>query len=189
MPYYVALLRAVNLGGSSQVRMGELRNRLGEAGFEDVRTLLNSGNVVFRSGPRSRREFEDRIEREIATHFGQPTACFVRSSAEWKKVISGNPFPQQAAEDPGRLTALILKETPAAEAWQRLGAAVTGREVVRGASDHGYIVFPDGQGRSRLTPDRMERALGVRGTIRNWNTVRKVGSTLTENPVAGRSRV
>lgn len=188
MPDYVALLRAVNLGGASQVNMGDLRDRLTGCGFENVRTLLNSGNVVLRSDLRRREEVEGRIEREIAEHFGQPTDCLVRTSAEWGKVISGNPFARQAEEDPARLTALVLKATPAPAAWERLRAAVTGREVVHGAVDWGYIVYPDGQGRSRLTADRIARALGVRGTIRNWNTVGKIGSLLVGSTASGRTR-
>ncbi len=182
MPDYLALLRAVNLGGSSQVNMGELRDRLTRCGFDNVRTLLNSGNVVFRSDLRRREEVEGQVEREVARHFGQPTDCFVRTKVEWANVISANPFSREAEEDPARLTVIVLKATPAAEAWERLRAAVTGREVVRGASDWGYIVYPDGQGRSRLTADRIERALGVRGTIRNWNTVGKIGSLLAASP-------
>jgi len=180
MPTYIALLRAVNLGGSTQVDMGDLRERLTESGFGRVRTLLNSGNIVFQSDVRRREEIERRIEDEVATSFHRPTECFVRTGTEWESVIARNPFPKPAAEDPGRMTVLILKGAPPATAWKALQAVITGREIVRGEAEHGYVVYPDGQGRSKLTPDRIERALGTPGTIRNWNTVMKIGSLLAE---------
>jgi uncharacterized protein (DUF1697 family) len=180
MARYVALLRAVNLGGSSQVSMGDLRERLAESGFSHVRTLLQSGNVVFETGGGQRNAIERRVEEVISRSFARPTHAFVRTAPEWEKLIANNPFPRQAAEDPGRMTLLLLKETPAAAAWQGLQSSITGREVARGASDHGYVVYPDGQGGSRLTLDRIERALRSRGTIRNWNTVTKIRSLLNE---------
>jgi uncharacterized protein (DUF1697 family) len=180
VPSYVALLRAVNLGGSTQVRMGDLRDRLSESGFDKVRTLLNSGNIVFQFGVERREEIERRIEDVVAGSFGRPTECFVRTGKGWQNVIARNPFLTEAAEDPGRMTVLVLKAAPPAAAWKALQASITGREIVRGDSDHGYVVYPDGQGHSRLTPDRIERALGTRGTIRNWNTVSKIGSLLAE---------
>jgi uncharacterized protein (DUF1697 family) len=160
--------------------MDGLRDRMTALGLEHVRTLLNSGNVVFHSELRGRDELERRIEDEIARNFGQPTDCFVRSGAEWADVISRNPFPQQAEEDPSLLTALILKQRRPAKAWDDLRSSVTGPEAVSGDSDHGYVVYPEGQGRSRLTPARLERALGTRGTIRNWNTVRKIDALLRD---------
>jgi len=160
--------------------MGDLRERLAELGFDSVRTLLQSGNIVFRVDVERREAIERRIEDEISRSFERPTVCFVRTPAEWQKVIMRNPLPQQAAEDPGRMTALILKEAPSAAAWKSLQAGITGREIVRGRSDHGYVVYPDGQGRSRLTLARIEAALGTRATIRNWNTVMKIGSLLAE---------
>jgi uncharacterized protein (DUF1697 family) len=178
MPTHVALLRAVNLGGSTQVSMGDLRERLNQSGFKDVRTLLQSGNVVLHSDLAARAEVERRIETVIARSFGRPTECFARTAAEWRTVIERNPFAREAVQDPGRTTVLVLKGAPPARAWNALQATITGPEIVRGESDHGYIVFPDGQGHSRLTADRIERALGTRGTIRNWNTVTKIGTLL-----------
>jgi uncharacterized protein (DUF1697 family) len=178
MPRYVALLRAVNLGGSTQVKMGELRERLTSSGLRGVQTLLQSGNIVFEAEVGQRGAIERRLEDVIARSFDRPTTCFVRSAAEWRSVIDRNPFPRQAAEDPGHTTVLLLKEARPAAAWKALQDGISGREIVRGRSDHGYLVYPDGIGRSQLTLARVERALGTRGTIRNWNTVAKLGSLL-----------
>jgi len=179
MPEYVALLRAVNLGGATQVSMGDLRTRLTESGFADVRSLLQSGNILFKTKLGRRDVIERRIEDEISRTYGRPAQCFVRTPGEWQKVIRGNPYPRQAAEDPARLMVLILKSTPSAAAWRALQAGITGRETVQGDSDHGYVVYPDGMGRSRLTLDRIEAALAASGTTRNWNTAMKIDSQLT----------
>jgi uncharacterized protein (DUF1697 family) len=160
------------------VSMGELRNRLSELGFQDVLTLLHSGNIVFHSDLARRTDIERRIEEVIARSFSRPTECFVRTGEEWRAVITQNPFPREAARDPRRTTVLVLKDAPPSRAWRALQASITGPEIVRGRSDHGYVVYPDGQGHSQLTPDRIERALGTRGTIRNWNTVTKIGALL-----------
>jgi uncharacterized protein (DUF1697 family) len=178
MARYAALLRGVNVGGSTQVSMRDLRERLTDSGFSNVRTLLQSGNVVFEANARPREEIERRIEEVISRSFARSVDCFVRSDADWRRVIDGNPFSKQAAEDPGRMTVLLLKRAPAVTAWQGLQASIAGREITRGQSDHGYVVYPDGQGRSKVTLDRIERALGSRGTIRNWNTVGKIASLL-----------
>lgn len=178
MPRYVALLRAVNLGGSTHLDMGDLRRRLTESGFEDVRTLLQSGNIALRTRTERRGTIERRIEAVLARSFELRTDCFVRTAPEWRQVIDSNPFPREAEEDPGHTTVLVLKHAAPPSAWKGLEAIVPRREIVRGRSDHGYVVYPDGLGRSRLTLARIERALGTRGTIRNWNTVAKLGSLL-----------
>ena len=180
VPVYVALLRAVNVGGSTQVKMSALRDGLRSSGFENVRTLLQSGNIVFHSDLTRREEIERRIEDEVLRSSGRRTDGFVRTAAEWRRVIARNPFPVEAVRDPGHLMVLVLKETPPARAWKALQEAITGPETVRGDNAHGYVVYPDGTGRSRLTLDRIERALGTRGTNRNWNTVTKLGSDLVK---------
>ncbi|MGA7924091.1 MAG: DUF1697 domain-containing protein [Thermoplasmata archaeon] len=180
MPAYVALLRAVNLAGFAQVRMSDLQACLSAARFENVRTLLPSGNVVFRSDTGRPIVIEQQIERAIAASLGLRTEVFVRTKAEWGGIMAQNPFPREALRDPSHLTVLVLKEAPPDRAWAELQSTITGRELVRGLGRHGYVTYPDGIGRSRLTPKRLERALGTRGTTRNWNTVTKLGSLVAQ---------
>jgi uncharacterized protein (DUF1697 family) len=95
---------------------------------------------------------------------------------DWKAVIAGNPFSEEAARDPGHLLVVALKDAPDRAAAAALRNAITGREVVRVRGRHAYIVYPDGIGRSRLTTVVIEKKLGTRGTGRNWNTVLKLGA-------------
>lgn len=180
MTRLAAFLRAVNLGGDTTLRMEELRTGLDAAGFGPAETILQSGNLVLRTENRDVAQIEAEIERLLDRRFGLRTEVFVRTSEEWRKVVLGNPFPTAARDDPSHLTVLLLKTPPTASAWAELSQGIPGREVVRAASRHGYVVYPEGIGRSRFTLDRIERTLGTRGTLRNWNTVLKVDALLTD---------
>ena len=176
MTLHVALLRAVNLPSHNKAGMAELRKLLAELGFEDVQSLLQSGNLVFRSESRTSGQLEDLLEAEAKKRLGLETDFFVRTASEWKTLVAGNPFPEEAERDPGHLIVMFLKAEPDAKDVAALQAAIKGREVVRAKGRHAYIVYPDGIGRSRLTNVLIEKKLGTRGTGRNWNTVLKLGA-------------
>ncbi len=135
---------------------------------------MNSGNLVFQSDGAGGRALKDVLERAAADRLDVHTDFMVRSAAQWTELISANPFLEEAARDPGHLLAMALKSAPAAGAEEALAAAIQGNEVARVAAANAYITYPDGVGRSKLTLARIEAALGVRGTARNWNTVRKL---------------
>jgi uncharacterized protein (DUF1697 family) len=173
---HVALLRGVNVGGNKLVAMADLRDLLTTLGFTDPRSLLQSGNLVFRGGTRTGAPLERWLAAETAKRLGLETHFFVRTAEEWKAVIAQNPFPEEAARDPGHLLVLFLKDAPGAGAVRALQDAITGREVVRAKGRHAYAVYPDGAGRSRMTHGLIEKVLGTRATGRNWNTVLKLGA-------------
>lgn len=171
---HLALLRAVNVAGHQIIGMAHLRAWLTRLGFADVRSLLQSGNLVFKGGAKSSAQLERMLEAAAAKQLKLETDFFVRSAAEWQEVIAHNPYPAEAERDPGHLLVMCLKDAPAAAAVRALQAAITGRETVRTWGAHAYLVYPDGVGRSRLTIALIERTLGSRGTGRNWNTVLKL---------------
>jgi len=176
MPVYIGLLRAVNLGRGTQVRMEELRDLLLRVGLEDVRTLLQSGNVVFRS-PRGRdSDLERLLARRVAQELKVPTEVFVRTAEEWESVLAENPFDREARDDPSHLVVVALRAAPPTDRWAELAAAIPGREQVKGYGRHAFVVYPDGIGRSRLTMARIEKHLGTSGTARNWNTATKLAA-------------
>lgn len=174
MTTHVGLLRAVNLAGVNKVAMSELRDMLDALGMEDARTLLNSGNVVFRSGVASTDKLEALLERAAAKRLKVAAEFFVRSANEWKAIIGGNPFQKEAKSDPGHLLVMCLKHAPSSAAVAALQNAIQGREQVRAAGRNAYLTYPDGVGRSKLTTATIEKHLGTRGTARNWNTVLKL---------------
>ena len=174
MTRYIGLLRAVNLPGHNQVVMSDLRDLLTRIGFDDARTLLQSGNIVFGCDRRRAANLETVLETEVEQRFKVATDFFVRTADEWRDIVARNPFPREAKRDPSHLVVMVLKDRPSGQAVQDLEAAVTGSEVIRADGRHAYIVYPDGIGRSRLTNALIEKKLRTRGTGRNWNTVLKL---------------
>jgi uncharacterized protein (DUF1697 family) len=172
---YVALLRAVNVGGR-MVAMADLRALCTKLGFPEAQTLLQSGNLVVRAAATSSAALERLLEAETRKQLRLETDFLVRTPTEWRAVIARNPFPKEAVRDPGRLLVLFLKDAPAAARVKALQAAITGRETVRVVGRQLYVVYPDGVGRSRLTLGLIERTFSTRGTGRNWNTVRKLAA-------------
>jgi len=154
--------------------MTDLRNFIAQLGLEDVRSLLQSGNLVFSSKVRTSTELERFLETEAADRLSLEVDFFVRTPDEWKSIIRQNPFRKEAERDPGHLVVLFLKAAPSVEDMVALQSAIRGPETVRAKGKQAYIFFPDGQGRSKLTSGILEKHLG-RGTGRNWNTVLKLG--------------
>jgi uncharacterized protein (DUF1697 family) len=172
---HIALLRGVNLAGRRSVAMADLRAFAEALGFAEVRTLLNSGNLVFRSDAQSSADLERLLESECEQQLGLHTDFHVRSAKEWRDMIARNPFAAEAKRDPARLIMFCLKRPPGASAFKALQAAVIGSERVMGYGRHAYIYYPDGQGRSKLTVAMIDKAIGA-GTGRNWNTVTKLSA-------------
>jgi uncharacterized protein (DUF1697 family) len=173
---YIALLRGVNVGGHAKVAMSDLRDLLAGLGFGDVRSLLQSGNLVFRSDGQAASDLEHLLETEAARRLDLHTDFLVRTADEWVDVVARNPFPAEAERDPSHLLVMFLKQAPAETAVEALREAVTGPEVIRAEGRHAYITYPAGIGRSRLTNTLIESKLGTRGTGRNWNTVLKLAA-------------
>jgi uncharacterized protein (DUF1697 family) len=175
---HIALLRAVNLAARNMVAMADLRALAEGLGFQQARTLLQSGNLVFDSKP-SGAALEKLLEATAKKRLGLETDFFVRTAKEWQAAIAANPFPAQARTDPSHLVLLCLKTAPDRQAVAALRQAIKGRELAESAGRQAYLVYPDGIGRSKLTMALVERHLGTRGTGRNWNTVLKLAAAAT----------
>jgi uncharacterized protein (DUF1697 family) len=154
--------------------MAELRALASRIGLQEPRTLLQSGNLVFRSSARSPARLERLLEVEAEKRLALETDFFVRSAKEWETVVAHNPFRREAERDPSHLAVLFLKTEPPPGSVEALRAAITGRESIRADGRQLYAVFPDGFARTRLTTALVDRKLGTRSTGRNWNTVSKL---------------
>ena len=176
MTTYVGLVRAINVGGHNRVAMSALRDLMTRLDFADGRTLLQSGNIVFRSAARSTAALERRLEAGTAGQLDLRAEWFVRSATEWQAIMVANPFPEQARRDPARLIVMLLKKAPTASDVAALRKAITGPETVHATGTHAYLTYPTGIGTSRLTTALLESRLGTRGTARNWNTVRRLAA-------------
>jgi len=190
---HIALLRGINVGGHRSVGMTDLRNFLTKLGFDDVRSLLQSGNLVFDSRARIGAELERFLEAEALKRFALEIDFFVRAPEEWKSMIRQNPFRKEAELDPAHLVVMLLKSPPRAEDVAALQEGISGPEIVQAKGRQLYAFYPNGIGRSRLTNAVIERKLG-RCTGRNWNTVLKL-ATLAKSgsskltPISPRKRI
>jgi uncharacterized protein (DUF1697 family) len=176
MPFQIGLLRAINVGGRNRVAMAALRDMLAELGFRDVQTLLQSGNVVFRGGRSTGAALEKLLEAETKQRLAVEVDYVVRTEKDLQTVIAQNPFKNEARLDPGHLVVMFLKSAAQAKQVAALEGAIRGRETLRAAGKHLYIVYPDGIGVSKLTGALIEKHLATRGTARNWNTVLKLAA-------------
>ena len=172
---YVGVLRAINLGSHNKIAMSDLRAMLEKIGFDEPRTLILSGNIVFKSSSSSVDKVEKMLEAASTKHLGVTTDYFVRSAKEWQAIIAANPFPKEAKSDPARLVMMCLRDAPTPAQVKALQDAIKGTELVKAKGKQAYFVYPDGMGRSKLTIKLIEKMLGTRGTARNWNTVLKLG--------------
>lgn len=174
MAQFVALLRAVNVGGSGKIAMKDLAAHFRSEGYANVRTLLATGNVFFETDLPGGVALEEKLRTNVREQLGLDTDFFVRDAAEWRSIVAANPFPRESQSDPAHLVVLLLKSAPSTESVSRLRDAIRGREYLEVTDTTGYVVYPDGIGDSRLTVSIIERQLGTRVTGRNWNTVRKI---------------
>ena len=176
MVTYIALLRGINVGGHKKIAMADLRALLTHMGFESPQSLLQSGNLVFRSKVRSTGKLEQLLEAEVKKRFSVETLFFVRTPQEWEHLVARNPFPEEAKRDPGHLAVMFFRKAPDPGAVKALQESITGPEIIRTEGRHGYVTYPDGFGRSRLTLPVIESRLNTKGTGRNWNTVLKLAA-------------
>ena len=174
MTVYIALLRAINVGGRNRVAMTDLRALASDVGVSEPQTLLQSGNLVFRSDGRRSEDLEALFEAETAKRLNVQTDFLVRTAAEWSAIVENNPFPSEAKADPSHLLVMPLKSSAKLEDVEALQSTIKGSEIVRLGSRHIYLSYPDGIGGSKLTAARIEKALGNTGTARNWNTALKL---------------
>ncbi len=174
MATHIALLRAINVGGSNRLAMADLSKFFTGCGFESVQALLQSGNVVFASSSRASNKLEGLLEVAAEADLGLQTDFFVRSSTAWETLVQHNPFPREAKRDPSKLAVVFLKNAPPTRAVRSLQSSIEGPELIRSHGKQAYIVYPNGMGRSRLTGRVIQKALGSRGTARSWNTVLKL---------------
>lgn len=170
----IALLRGINVGGNQMVKMADLRAMFAELGFLDAKTLLQSGNVVFRAESHSATELEEMLEVATEKRFGFRPAYLVRSLDEWQKAIEGNPFVEEAEKDPSHLLVAYTKSPPDREEVARVQAAIQGPERIAVGMNHLYLVYPEGIGTSKVDRTPGWRKLLSQATARNWNTVLKM---------------
>src|SRR4051794_27176488 len=158
---YVALLRAVNVGGTGKLPMSELRALCEAAGLQDVRTYLASGNVVFRTGADGS-QVKSALEAGLLAYAGRPAGVILRTAAEMNGVVAANPFPQAP---PNRVVAIFLDKLTGPSTLTGISRQAADERVQLGRQEI-YVHLSSGIGRSRFFIPAAADC-----TARNMNTV------------------
>jgi uncharacterized protein (DUF1697 family) len=173
VPRHIALLRGINVGGHKKVPMADLRGALEEAGFEDVKTYVQSGNVALSAAERSPAKVGRAVEQAIEDAFGFDVAVVVRTRDEIAALVADDPLGEVATIPKNRIVVFLADRLdrdrladvdPAAFAPEAF--LLRDRELVMWA--------PEGQRDSKLVKTLTEKRTGVAGTARNWRTVEKL---------------
>jgi uncharacterized protein (DUF1697 family) len=169
MKTYIALFRGINVGGHNMLPMKELKGVLEKGGCQDVRTYIQSGNVILTSSISDAAKLAKRLSALVSNSHGFEPRVMVLTRGELQRAASGNPF-AGAVENPAALHLFFLDAIPKNPDLKALEALKTKTEgfALKGAVF--YLHTPDGLGISKLAT-RIERSLGVQGTARNWRTV------------------
>ncbi|MFZ0815643.1 MAG: DUF1697 domain-containing protein [Candidatus Sulfotelmatobacter sp.] len=171
MPIYVAMLRGINVGGNKRVKMDKLRSALEALGLEQVKTYIQSGNVVFKSPRMSPLALSRKLEERILKDFGFSVSVISRTADEIENIIANNPLLKQSGIDSEKLHVVFLSDTPAAAALKKLAELTLSPDQSRCHGKEVYLYFPNGVSGSSLWKHPLDRVLSVEATMRNWKTV------------------
>ena len=169
MAVYVALLRAVNVGGTGKLPMSDLKELSEKAGCSKVRTYIASGNVVFESRM-TKAQVKTALETALAAYAAKPVGVHIRTAAEMSEILASNPFPDAP---PNRTVAISLDESPPSDALERI-TGKDGEKVQLGKREI-YVLYGENMGRSKLKIPAAKA-----GTARNINTVSKLADMAAE---------
>ncbi len=171
MSIYISLLRGINVGGQKTIRMENLRDIFSGLGFTNVRSYVQSGNMLFESGEQEAAGLAKRIEGRIVQACGYPVSVFLRSAHDLEGILANNPYLNDRNEDPAKLYVTFLYHIPSEPWWSEMSAPrdITD-EFARGEMAI-YLFCPNGYGATKLSTSFFERRLGMPVTTRNWNTV------------------
>lgn len=177
MTTYIALLRAVNVGGYGKISMADFRKLLEGLGFQNVQTYIQSGNAVF-DAPGSAAKVGAALAAGLQKLMGAPVDVILRTHDELTSLIAANPFAKEAATNGALVHVAFLGGQAGKAAAPALQAIVekypARRDRYHLAGSHIYFHFPDGAAETRFSGKSLDKAVGVPGTGRNWNTVLKL---------------
>lgn len=167
---FIAFLRGINVGGNI-LKMDRLRALCSDLGARDVRTYVQSGNIVF-AGTGSAEQWAQRLEKKLDGESRLPISVIVRTAAELEAVRAKNPFPKEPNIEVARLGVAFLQQTPTSKGIAALRLMDLSSERFHSAGREIYLHCPEGFGNAKLYS--LDKILGQKTTVRNWNTVIKL---------------
>ena len=181
MEIFISLLRGVNVSGSNRVRMEDLRALYAGQGLSNVRTYLQSGNVVFESGEPDETTLAGMIETKIRQTLGLEVPVLIRSAAEWAGLLQSNPFLNDRQENPDHLYVTFLRCSPGELDMKNLKPPADEQDEFYLVGREIHLFCPNGYGRTKLSNGWFEHKLKQTATTRNWKTVTALHQMALEN--------
>ncbi|MCI5081950.1 MAG: DUF1697 domain-containing protein [Saprospiraceae bacterium] len=177
---YIALLRGINVSGQKKIKMADLREALSQLSFSNIRTYIQSGNILFDSEEENIRELETQIHDKIQAAFGFDVPVLVIRPELLHRIMKENPFLDQGKET-NKLYVTFLAEKPETDQIKLLESVDYSPEEFILEDSFLYFYFPNGYGRTKLNNNFFEKKLKVKATTRNWKTINKLYELAT-NP-------
>ena len=171
MPVYIAMLRGINIGPHKRMKMEKLRGSCEALGFEEVKTYIQSGNIVFRARKIRPQALTKKLEEQIVRDFGFSSDIILRSKEELEHIVTGNPLLKERALDRSKLHVVFAREGPSPAAIRKLESLTLAPDMMRHVGQEIYFYFPNGVSGSSLWKHPLDRVLEVPITMRNWRTV------------------
>lgn len=169
MATFIAILRGINVTGHKIIRMEDLRASFEALGFRQVRTYVQSGNVIFETS--GDKNLSSKIEKMVLQDYGFSVSVFVKTPKEIAQVLRANPFPELAGTDHSRLYVTFLSAPALSTAESVLKGLATEQERYHVGHREIYLYCPDGYGKTKMSNPAIEKRLGVVATTRNWRSV------------------
>jgi len=171
MPVLISMLRGVNLGPHNRIKMDALRAVYESLKFEDPRTYVQSGNVIFRTKEKNSAALAKKIQNAIERTFKCSPEVILRTTDELRNAIAASPFASRHNLEPGKILVTFLATEAGPDARTTLLGFKSYPEEIHLKGRELYIYFPDGAGKSKLPWSKVEKLLQTTGTARNWNSV------------------
>ncbi|KPK12231.1 MAG: hypothetical protein AMJ68_02630 [Acidithiobacillales bacterium SG8_45] len=171
---YITLLRGINVSGQKKIRMAELKALYESVGHQDVKTYIQSGNVLLRSRAAKESSISRGIEDAIRKNFGYPVTVLVRTPGDLEKIVKNNPYLENRSVDRSRLYVTFLLNSPEPGLAEAAAEIESGDDTFRVAGMEVFVYCPGGYGKTRLSNTFFEKKLKQVATTRNWNTVNKL---------------
>lgn len=171
MPTYIAMLRGINVSGQKIIKMERLRASFEGLGFTDVKTYVQSGNVVFKAPKISADSLAKKIAKEILDEYGFDVSILVRTPAELENVLKHNPLAAEAGAEDAPLYVTFLSGVAPKGGEELLKPLATAAEKFVISGSEIYLHYPKGYAETKLSNAAIEKKLGLRATTRNWRTV------------------
>jgi uncharacterized protein (DUF1697 family) len=181
MEHYASILRGINVSGQKKIRMADLAALYESLGFANVRSYIQSGNVVFEAEAGKAKKIIQDIEQAIKKRYGFAVPVLIRTRAEMRATINANPFLKEKNIDNSKLHVSFLERAPEKSVVRAFNPGPLGedRYVIKGRDI--YLYCPGGYGKTKLSNTFLEKQFGVSATTRNWKTVNVLNDLLYED--------